>query len=91
MRRYIENLKKINIVKTPFQTSSKRFIENKSENKIIMENDTEKKSPRGMPKVRQQSSAFKSGTKREVFKTEGRPGPGDYDHKVKNNGNYQDL
>ena len=26
MKRYIENLRKINIVKTPFQTSTKRFI-----------------------------------------------------------------
>lgn len=68
MKRYIENLKKINIVKTPFQTSSKRFIEDKSAINLEIDKETQTKPPKPHLKCPKESSAFKSSTKREVFR-----------------------
>lgn len=65
MRKYIENLKKINVTKTPFETSAKRFIE---EPNLAIRNDSSPQKDQGdiliVEKTQQPSSSFKSGTRR---------------------------
>lgn len=92
MKRYIENLKKINIQKTPFQTSTKRFKDDEAQiNMIMYEFESEPKRVFSEQKTKQPSSCFKSGTKREVFKSEQKPGPGEYNLKVRSNGGYESV
>lgn len=42
-------------------------------------------------KNKQQSSSFKSGTKRDVVKIQPNPGPGEYVVQMKNNGAYESI